>query len=85
MSRRYCTMPKLPFGFREWFESKFGDLCEIHDADYKRGYASGGCKLCSDFKFIVKIAQRGHPILALFVFLAVQVPWLWWKWIKNDD
>lgn len=82
MARRFCTMPKDPFGFRDWFESKFGDLCEIHDKAYKKGYNYGGCKLCSDFRFITGIAERGNPFLAFWVLFAVQMPWLWWKWIR---
>jgi len=84
MARRFCTLPKLPFGGREWFESKFGDLCEVHDQDYKKGYQYGGCKLCRDWRFTFIIARRGHPFIAIGAFVIVQAPWLWWKWIKND-
>lgn len=44
---RLCTMPKI-FGFRDWFESQYGDLCEVHDASYEKGK----CLTCADFKFL---------------------------------
>lgn len=74
-------MPKIPV-FRDWFEEQFGDLCEQHDEDYYKGYSGLGCKICSDFKFVLGIANRGHPGLAIVVFVAVQMPWVWWKWIR---
>lgn len=80
---RYCTMPKLPFGFRAWYNQKFGDLCRQHDFDYAQGYESGGCKLCSDFRFVLGVARRGYPFLALLTLLFVQLPHLWWKWSKK--
>ena len=30
---RYCSVPDL-FGFREWFESNFKDVCKEHDMHY---------------------------------------------------
>ena len=77
MGKRYCTMPAIPV-FRNWFEVKFGDLCQRHDL----GYAAGDCKLCHDKVFAGAIASRGHPVLAAFVFIAVNLPWVWWKWFK---
>jgi len=84
MRKRYCTLPKDPFGFREWFEKKFGDLCKTHDEEYFIGYRQGGCKLCSDLKFVLGIANRGYCLLAMATLFAVQMPWLWWKWCVNS-
>ena len=67
-----CTMPKIPF-FRDWFEERFGDLCERHDAEY----AFGDCKLCADWRFVLEIGKRGYWPLVPFVFLAVNLPWVW--------
>lgn len=83
MAKRYCSFPKDPFGFRDWYESQFGDLCKTHDEAYALGYKTGGCKLCADFKFAYGIASRGHGTLAILSLIAVQAPWLWWKWGKN--
>jgi len=75
MASRYCTLPNIPF-FRDWFEGKFGELCKRHDL----GYFTGDCKLCHDKEFAVNIAKKGHPVLAIFVFAAVNLPWVWFEW-----
>jgi hypothetical protein len=80
---RYCTLPKDPFGFRNWYEKKFGDLCKLHDEAYAIGYGGGKCKLCADFEFALGISKRGHQFIALLSFIAVQMPWLWWKWVRK--
>jgi hypothetical protein len=71
MYKRYCTMPAIPW-FRDWFEGKFGDLCEAHD-DVKR------CKLCGDWRFIRGIASRGYWYLVPFVYMAINMPWVWFE------
>ena len=45
--QRHCTVPNI-FGFRKWFESQYGLLCEQHDT----AYVAGGCLLCADISFI---------------------------------
>lgn len=40
-------MPKIP-GFRKWFESNYGHICERHD----QVYIDGGCRFCSDVRFV---------------------------------
>jgi len=52
--QRHCTVPKI-FGFRKWFESRYGDLCEAHDGAYERG----DCRLCADWTFI-KVFVTSH-------------------------
>lgn len=70
-----CTMPKIPY-FRDWFESKFSDLCNMHDL----GYVYLDCKLCCDFRLAAGIAERGYPFIGLLTFFAVNLPWVWIKW-----
>ena len=74
MSKRYCTMPKIPW-FRDWFEGKFGDLCEAHDAEYV-AIEDQESKYWSDFKFACKIAQRGYFWFAIGALLLVSLPWV---------
>lgn len=77
-------MPYIPF-FRNWFEDQFGDLCYMHDFKYK--YALG--KLEADVALSNQIRKRGHPILCVLTFLAVNLPWVWveylYKKYKNNE
>ena len=75
---RHCTMPNIPF-FRDWFEENFGDLCEQHDAEY----AFGDCKLCSDYTFVKEIGKRGYWYLVPFVYIAINLPWVWFNWLRR--
>lgn len=77
-----CTMPDIPW-FKDWFNERFGDLCEAHD----EAYAQRLCKICSDYWLAHGIADRGFLWLSFLTFLAVQLPWVWaeylWKkWSK---
>lgn len=72
-------MPWLPFGLRDWFNDLFEDLCRKHDADYY----DGRCKICSDVDLVKGIWDRGYWWLVPFVFIAVNLPWVWGWWIWN--
>lgn len=78
MTKRYCTMPKVPW-FRDWFEEKFGDLCKTHDEDYYKGK----CKLCSDIAFVKGIFSRGYWFLTPFVFIFINMPWVWYWYLRR--
>lgn len=74
MPRRYCTMPKIPW-FRNWFESKFGDLCEAHD----KAYGIGGQwqdKIDADFEMSKEMAKRGYLFLSFIVLLIFATPFI---------
>lgn len=71
-------MPNIPV-FRDWFEKRFGDLCELHDWDYQHTK----CKLCADSRFVHAIKERGYPYLAILVWFAVQLPWVWMAYYKE--
>jgi len=80
MPKRYCTVPAI-FGFRDWFEGRFGDLCEQHDELYvwrKGTQHQADCGLASG------IMQRGCPWLAVIVYIFCRMfGWLYWyDWIK---
>lgn len=73
---RYCTIPKI-FGFREWFENHFGDLCEIHDIQYIEKNIT---RKDSDLQFVRGMRNRGYPILAFFSYLVIRpVGWFYWN------
>lgn len=63
-----CTMPYIPL-FREWFNRKFGDLCEKHDINYTylSSRKTADCILASD------IMARGYPMLAITVYIFVRI------------
>jgi len=71
-------MPNIPW-FRDWFENKFGDLCNEHDKDYMMGR----CKLCSDCALVNGIIKLGFWWLVIPVFIAVNLPWVWIKYYKK--
>lgn len=74
MSKRFCTMPNIPF-LRDWFEGKFGDLCEAHDMVYTTMLLKQE-KDESDFEFAKGVAMRGHVWLAILALIAFQLPWV---------
>ncbi len=59
-TRRYCTIPAI-FGLREWYKSRFNDLCMAHDYAY---IARSG-KLKADYKLVKGMAKRGYPVVAV--------------------
>lgn len=72
----FYTIPNIPW-FRDWFEGKFGDLCEAHDSVID-------CKVCGDWAFIRGIARRGYWYLAPPVWLAINMLWVWFEFIRNE-
>jgi hypothetical protein len=62
--RHHCTIPTI-FHVREWFERKFGDICEAHDAAYV--LRSGKWK--ADKMFYKAIWERGPIVLIIPTFL----------------
>lgn len=78
---RKCTIPKI-FGLREWFESRFGDLCEYHDLAYVE---RKGLRIVADYQFAKGMWMRGYRWLAVPSFLAVYMfGWLYWYDILGD-
>ena len=67
-------MPKIPF-FRDWYEKKFGDLCYVHDEQYKT-IKTKNDKHEVDYQFCASIAKRGYFILSVLTLLAVNLPWV---------
>ena len=63
-----CTMPWMPFRFRDWFNRKFGDLCEQHDFNYKSGYN----RAMADRELTSAILLRGYPFMALLTYIFVR-------------
>ena len=76
---RNCTMPWMPFRLRDEFTERFNDLCKQHDLDY----ANGQCKLCADVVFVKAISGRGYWYLVPFVFIAVNLPQVWWSYLRG--
>jgi hypothetical protein len=72
--QRHCTLPAIPW-LRDWFEKKFGDLCQEHD----HRYITRKCKFCSDWKLCLGMARRGYPVLALLTYVLLNtVGWAYW-------
>lgn len=72
---RKCTIPKI-FGFRKWFENRFGDLCAIHDAKYIK---REGWRIVVDYHFAKGMWQRGYGWLAIPSFVVIYaIGWWWW-------
>lgn len=73
-----CTFPL----FRNWLDSKFGDLCEKHDRAYVQRVWK--LKVASDFELCSLMAARGYVLLSYGTFAYVTVfgtvYWLWKKY-----
>lgn len=81
-ARRYCTVPKV-FGLRDWFVSRFNDLCKEHDRRYQN---REGYQLHADWQMVKGMAKRGYPVTAgitMTVFLVAG--WLLWYDIIPPD
>lgn len=65
-SPRTCTIPKI-FGLRDWFENRFGDLCERHDFEYSNRTG----KWSADMRLVRGMWDRGYWWLAVPTFLFV--------------
>jgi hypothetical protein len=61
-----CTIPRL-FGFKNWFDSLFADLCDWHDGEYVRGCPY--LKFKSDVVISWKIAKRGYRALGILTLI----------------
>lgn len=75
MNRRYCTLPEI-FGFRDWFEESFSDLCIEHDRLYQSRI---GSIWKADYIFVKGMWCRGYKLLAIatYIFLLL-FGWLYW-------
>jgi hypothetical protein len=79
---RKCTVPKL-FGFREWFEERFGDLCAAHDDAYVN---RSGSQIAADWVFAKGMWQRGYGWLAIPSFIVIaSFGWLYWYDILGGE
>lgn len=81
---RHCTMLKIP-KFRDWYESRYGNLCEQHDIDYELGEKwHGDKKLFTSIWFKNTLLDK---VMAVLTFAAVQLPWVWveYLWKKNNE
>jgi hypothetical protein len=59
----------MPFGFRKWFNDKFGDLCEEHDWHYERRID----RRRADCILAGKIIQCGYPGLGVVTYIFVRL------------
>lgn len=59
-----CTMPYIP-KFRNWFNDRFGDLCDIHDFNYKSRYN----RKLADIELAAAILIRGYPLMAMLTYI----------------
>ena len=58
-----CSLPRL-FGLKEWFDNRFGDLCDWHD----ERYVKRDCwKIQADLAVSVMIAKRRPHYIPLGV------------------
>lgn len=59
-------MPAIPY-FRNWFESQYGDICEIHD----KAYDDNKCLICADYKFIYRMIVQDYRTKKLNLFFSI--------------
>ena len=71
--RRHCTLPAI-FHIREWFENKFGDVCEIHDHMYTERLG----KWNADKHFYKAIWKRGPRLFIIPVFVFFNTVGFWY-------
>lgn len=78
-----CTFPNI-FGFREWFEARFKDLCDEHDLHYVLRDVP---KTLADAIVSVKIAKKNWryiPLgIAAFIVLIIS-PRAYSLWYKDE-
>lgn len=74
-----CSVPRL-FGLRDWFENRFGHLCDRHDRDYMTKTVG---KWKADMRFVRGMWALDYRALAVLSWLAFQTPWAWWLWIRD--
>lgn len=81
---RKCTVPKI-LGFREWFESRFSDLCAAHDASYiaQKGGELG--RFIADAQFSMGMWSKGYRWLSIFSFYIIWVAgWVLWYNVTDN-
>jgi len=71
--RHHCTLPTI-FHVREWFERKFGDICELHDYAYTMRVG----KWKADTLFYKAIWQRGPKVLIIPTFILFNTIGFWY-------
>lgn len=73
-----CTIPSL-LGLQKWFDKRFKDLCEQHDAAYL--VRKWKTKVEADFALAYGFALRGYALLGILAFIYVSTLgtgyWLW--------
>jgi len=76
-------------GFGKWYESRFSDICALHDEAYLKRVWRLKCE--ADLIFVAAMSKRGYPFLgAISLFFFVTLGTLMWikgfindKWLKN--
>ena len=71
--RHHCTLPTV-LHIREWFERKFGDICELHDYAYTMRLG----KWEADKMFYKAIWQRGPKLFIIPVFILFNTVGFWY-------
>lgn len=70
-----CTLPKL-FGIQDWFDRRFLEGCEQHDADY---VAQGITRKQADCKMAAYIINRGYFWLGVIAYGYCRLfGWFFW-------
>ena len=70
-----CTLPSL-LGFRDWFEARFIDACETHDADY---VAQAISRKQADCKMAGTVINRGYFWLGVAAYAYCRMlGWFFW-------
>lgn len=70
-----CTIPSL-FGFKAWFEKRFGYACELHDEDY---VAKAITRKQADCKMAASIIRKGYFWLGLATYIYCRLlGWFFW-------
>lgn len=74
-----CSFPI----FRNWFNARFKDLCDKHDAEWvKRDWR---VKVVSDHEMCRALAERGHIALSYGAALWFVIGIPFWLWKKYKD
>jgi hypothetical protein len=75
----HCSIPRF-LGFQEWFESRFGAVCQSHDLFYRDGQVS---RFQADCQLMAGMASLGYPFVAVCAFLFVRMfGWAFYKGAK---
>lgn len=70
-----CSIPKI-FGLQSWFNSRFFEVCESHDADY---VAQGITRKQADCKLAAGFIYRGYFWLGVAAYAYVRLlGWFFW-------